>query len=550
MKRYWSLFLVVLIAVEITVLAASYLHRGHQMSASYGFPLDDSWIYAQFARNIGEGNGIIYNPGQPMSPTGIIYGLLLGGVYRVLPDPVLGAALLGLILHLATAVLVYRTARILALGRPVATGCAMLFAAIPRMIWGGLSGMEVPVYVFFVTLGIYWHIRYRRHNDAHAYLPTLAFALAALARPECGSFIIASLIDRLICCLMYGGKEGEPARFAKTIPLHAVLAAVVVLPWALFNLHATGLPLPPAFYAKTRPLTGLSLIDAISIRAKFAVVFLSQAMIASMRDSFVLYLGMLLGLGVCIAWTVKRKREGVLILALAFIVPPMATALTARGGAMTAQLLMQVGRYSGYLAPLLVLLGAVGFHGVWKAMDRLPGRWNLARHMVFPIVGVIAAVTLVQGNALMAQRYAMQVQNINDMQVALGKWAAQLPKGTVLAVNDAGAIPYFSHKPIVDTIGVVNPEVVPYLRKYHSRQRGLLEYLEKRKPDYVIIFPKWYPALSHRSDVLTPIKEIHLAHNIVCGGDTMVVYKPVWNKRVPTGTQASTLNGSAGSRQR
>src|SRR4026207_1010669 len=31
------------------------------------FPLDDSWIHLQFARNLAEGRGFAYNPGVPVS---------------------------------------------------------------------------------------------------------------------------------------------------------------------------------------------------------------------------------------------------------------------------------------------------------------------------------------------------------------------------------------------------------------------------------------------------------------------------------------------------
>ena len=75
---------------------------------------------------------------------------------------------------------------------------AMAFAAVPRLIWAALSGMEVSLYVFLVTLGIYWHVRYRWFDGARACLATIAFALAALARPECGTFVVAGVDYRAV----------------------------------------------------------------------------------------------------------------------------------------------------------------------------------------------------------------------------------------------------------------------------------------------------------------------------------------------------------------
>jgi len=49
---------------------AVFLWKTRQIAGSIGvgaFPLDDSWIHMQFARNLAEGRGFAYNPGAPVS---------------------------------------------------------------------------------------------------------------------------------------------------------------------------------------------------------------------------------------------------------------------------------------------------------------------------------------------------------------------------------------------------------------------------------------------------------------------------------------------------
>ena len=49
---------------------AAFVWKTRQIAGSIGagaFPLDDSWIHMQFARNLAEGRGFAYNPGVPVS---------------------------------------------------------------------------------------------------------------------------------------------------------------------------------------------------------------------------------------------------------------------------------------------------------------------------------------------------------------------------------------------------------------------------------------------------------------------------------------------------
>ena len=71
---------------------ASFLLRTRRASracsACEAFPLDDSWIHLQFARNLAEGRGFSYNPGVPVSgSTAPLWTLALGGGVRGVRQP-------------------------------------------------------------------------------------------------------------------------------------------------------------------------------------------------------------------------------------------------------------------------------------------------------------------------------------------------------------------------------------------------------------------------------------------------------------------------------
>jgi hypothetical protein len=128
-----------------------------------------------------------------------------------------------------------------------------------------------------------------------------------------------------------------------------------------------------------------------------------------------------------------------------------------------------------------------------------------------------------------ADRYAWAVQNIDAMQVRLGRWvAASTPPDARLALNDIGAIAYLSRREVVDLVGLVTPSILPHRV---AGEDAVLAYLERACPDYLIVFPAWFPRLTARADRFAPVHQVRLARNTVAGSDLMVVYTTPWTGR-------------------
>jgi hypothetical protein len=115
----------------------------------------------------------------------------------------------------------------------------------------------------------------------------------------------------------------------------------------------------------------------------------------------------------------------------------------------------------------------------WLAARFAPSMRRLA-------LGILAGGVLLWeafGVLPMAEAHAWNVENINGMQRQLGEMAKRMTRpGDALAVNDVGAIGYFSDRYIVDLMGLVSP------------LRSLPENLSQYKPRLLIIFPNWFRA--------------------------------------------------------
>jgi hypothetical protein len=171
----------------------------------------------------------------------------------------------------------------------------------------------------------------------------------------------------------------------------------------------------------------------------------------------------------------------------------------------------QEGRYSIQLLPLAFVVLAVA---LGRRLTRPRGAL-LGLYLALALAALPPAAT----------RYAWAVQNINAMQVHLGRWVdAHVPRGEKIALNDVGAIAYVSRREVIDLMGLVSPDIIAYRR---AGEAGVMRYLVERCPGHVIVFPAWFPQMTARRDLLEPVYRVRLDHNLVAGGDEMVVYRLV-----------------------
>ena len=351
------------------------------------------------------------------------------------------------------------------------------------MAWGALSGMEVTLAAALVASALLAHA-----GDRVAWC-AFAAALAVLARPE--SLLLVPL---LLCA--------RPLD-VRRVATFAVITAAVLAPAVWFSLATVGSALPATASAKVEGGLLGWLAGAHETWSRLLVGRPWEFTVAWLRwlASVNWLVPLALVPGMWLAWTRQGRALGVVSLAL--IAHPLGMAWLApyRDPA------FQEGRYSIQLLPLAFLLVAL-------TLGALP-----CRRVAAVAVLVLALVPLGRG----ADRYAWGVQNINAMQVHLGQWVKEnLPPGSRIAVNDIGAIAYVSRRPVIDLMGLVTPDIIPYRRQ---GEPGVIRYLAERCPDYVIVFPEWFPQLTARADVLEPVYRVRLERNEVSGGPEMVVYR-------------------------
>jgi hypothetical protein len=483
----------VLVGLAAALPLAIFLLRERLIAGAAGFPLDDAWIHLHFARNLAEGAGFAYNPGVPVAgSTAPAWTLLLAAGAAAAGPSLTMAKALGVGAALGAALLLRRAALAWGAAPAAARAAAVALVWTGPFVWGALSGMEVTLAALLVTAALLALARERLAWTA------AAGALAALARPE--AVVLLPLLAL--------ARRPTPRRLA----LFVAIVALVLLPFVAFCWATTGTPLPSTATAKVE---GGLLGRLVGLREAARVTWLERP--RAFGAEWLAWLWTthpLLPLALPALLLARRGAGPALgIAGLALLVHPLAMALLApyRGPA------FQEGRYSTHLLPVALLLLAVAAtpRTGGSGGPRITPALSLAR-----VVYLAAALVLL---APAADRYAWGVQNINAMQVHLGRWVeAHTPRDATLAVNDIGAIAYVSRRPVLDLMGLVTPEIRPYRREGDA---GILRFIAERCPDLVIIFPTWFPGLASRRDILTPVYRVRLERNEVSGGPEMVVYR-------------------------
>ena len=124
-----------------------------------------------------------------------------------------------------------------------------------------------------------------------------------------------------------------------------------------------------------------------------------------------------------------------------------------------------------------------------------------------------------------AHTFAWNCQNIDEVNVALGRWIDQnLPRDAVVAVNDAGALRFFGNRVTLDLVGLNDHRV----RRALAERRGA-QLLIDSHVGWLVVFPPYFRDLIAQPGV-APVHEARSPHYTVSAADqdVMVVFR--WDR--------------------
>lgn len=482
-----------------------------------GAPLDDAWIHFQFARNLSQGLGFSYVPGVPTAgSTAPLWTLLLAGIGLFTTDFLIPGLLLSAAFFLVTVWLTYRLTLELTGQWGVALLAAMGTAVTGRLLWAGLSAMEVTLFTT-LSLSAVWLYQRRGLGVSTAVL----FALASQTRPEGHLLFALALLDSLIPKPL--SADANPLSVSRPgftlrglqIKLFAVLIyALIQLPYALFSLSLTGNPLPNTFYAKSGPPGANSSLYSLRTLREIGQYHWQDNALALL----------LLPVGLVALWRRNHLLVGWLV-GLTLVTP------------LIVPLLWHHGRYTMPLIPFQMIAAAAG--AGWLAL-----RWRRAPRLFWGIAGVAFLLAGLWRAPYWAGMLGYNAREVQEIDVAMGQWlAANVPASEPVAIDDIGAITFFSPRRIVDLHGLVSPEIWPILRDPEPTS-ALIHFLAAQEVRWLAIFPDWHPLLVSDPAIARPVQRFTTSTHSIIFAPEAVVYEMDWPYRraiAPQQAQSATF---------
>ena len=430
------------------------------------FTIDDAYISFRYAENLARGEGLVYNPGERVEGyTNFLWTVLLAGAARLGAPVEPTAKVLGAALACAALWPTYLLSRRL---RPFSNlPCLATWLLASSFLYSGYAvfGLESPLFLFLTLWGT--ELFFREEDTAANTLSGVArpsarrgrsplfgpgpaggviFALAALTRPEAPLFLGLLLL------------WNREAIFTRRNALRLFAFALPVAAHLAFRRTYYGAWLPNTLAAKTGDFTQQLRGGSDYLR------------------SYIQHAGPVLWLGIAsvAASIVRERRAGLAVASIAILFGAYVLLV---GGDW-----MPYFRFLAPAEPFAFLLVDDAARAIAARRERIAA---LALGAFLAIAGLWRASSLAE-----AQRNILRNDKAfwDDAAGRTADWFAENAAPGPIAIADIGYVGYRTGFPIVDTLGLLIPEVsrLPggYTRKVGA---GYTDIIFGKNPRYFVI---------------------------------------------------------------
>ncbi len=442
------------------------IYSGFKFSA----PLDDAFIYMQYAKNLAKGGFFEYVLGEGYSSgaTSFLYAFLLAPFAVLLKGGalVIITYVIGGVCLFFSGYYIYKLTRLLVTEAKFAVFAAALFVTNGNILWGYFSGMEICIFSALIISSLYYLA-----FGAPMVKQLVPLCLLSIVRPE-GFILVVMLVTIKAAARLFNKKEAFAPYLTALIPGAA---------YFFINYIFTGDFMPNTMRAKSDfSQYYFHVTEVLKQGAGKYLAYLRDVFNGRDEHYFPAYSLLLFvtGLFPGLVREVKRKKAGPFMTAFFwFFAGILSTVFSS---------FFTVHNYR-YAMPFVVLFApflACGLSVLFGA-----GRKKVSGNVKYTVMSVFIIFNFftITANAV---NFGRDCRDIHNQSIQAGKWIkANLPASARVAINDVGAITYFSDAKVFDLVGLVTNNQA---RIFRNGKPAVYEEVERVKPDYFMIHLGWF----------------------------------------------------------
>ena len=432
--------------------------------------IDDAYITFRYARNLLDGHGLVYNPGEAvLGTTTPLFALLMAALGLPLGGPEAPFPEIALVVSaLADAVTVFLLIRIGGrLGSSAAgVASALIWAVHPWSVTFAIGGMETSLFVALLSATFYLHL------SGQPIVAAAAGGLALITRPDALIFLAPLFLDRLWVTLRKSD-SASPIGWREATAFGAPVGL-----WVVFSMLMYASPIPQSLSAKAVAYELPASAGLVRLMQHYATPFLWHEILGSTWIAVGLILfPVLYALGSLLAIRTTYRAWPLLVSPWLFLlVYSIANPLLFRW----------------YLVPPTPLLLLGIFLGGARLSRDVRHWFPLALLATIALVGSLAAWTPRPDHG--PSRPAPEMAFI-ELEL-LYREAAEIVSnyihpGEVLAAADIGTLGFHAPVEILDLLGLISPQSSDYYplpaSAYVINYALPTSLVADLSPDYIVI---------------------------------------------------------------
>ena len=404
---------------------------------------DDPYITFRYARNLLDGEGLVYNAGQwVLGTTAPLHAMLLAAGGLLTTDLPL---LTSLVNGAALAVLAWLLARLMAIAGEASAGALAALLVVTNPLMGDAFGFELNLFLALTLGGVVAYFSDRPQ------LAALLLALGTLTRGDGAVPAVLVFFHHLWV--------------RRSFPVWpALIYGAVCGGWGLLAWTTYGTPFPNTLAAKRA-------MGDSGLWRPFWYGALRMPYLYLQQTPLFLWFG-----PVALFGLVRLRRNDERLWLVLFWT----------GIVFAAYAAMRIPAASNYYAAMVPSLMLVVALGVIELAERVVARTGTRR---FAVVVAVVTLPLVIAQAIpVIDRVATNPDARYRTYRATGEWlAANTPATAAVGLVESGMGGYFSNRPVVDVCGLVEPAVAAHLAGGDTSWP-----LRHFRPDYILLHdPVW-----------------------------------------------------------